>query len=73
MHWRSSPCALSIIFLLGTILKWKLYSGGLGHVGIDEKMASEEIDRFITDPSSRDVGGRTDSHLAFGFCWVPTS
>lgn len=72
MHWRSSPCALSIFFLLGLILKWKLYSGELGHVGINEKMAPEEIDRFITDPSGRDVGGKTDFHLPFCFCWAPT-
>lgn len=72
MHWRSSPCALRIFFLFWPILKWKLHSGGLGHVGINEKMAPEEIDRFITDPSSGDVGGKTDSHLPFCFCLAPT-
>lgn len=65
MDWRSSPCALSIIFLLGPIWKWKLYSGRLGQVGINEKMGSEEIDRLITDFGSRDVGRKTDSHLLF--------
>jgi len=43
-----------------------------GDIGINEKMASEETDRFITDPSSRDVGGKTDSHLPFFLCRAPT-
>lgn len=36
----------------------------MGYIGVNEKMASEEMDRFILDPGSREnVGRRADSHL----------
>lgn len=58
--------------LIRTNFKMEVILWRAGDIGIDEKMASEEIDRFITDPSRRDVGGKTDSHLLFCLCWAPT-
>lgn len=69
MQWRSGLCALSTIFLLGPILR-ELYSRGLGHVEINEKMASEVTDKLIIYPSSRDyIGSKADFHLPFCLCW----
>lgn len=60
---RSDLLALSTVFQLGPVLK-ELHSRGLGHVGLNEKMAFEVTDRLIIDPNSRDdVGRKADFHL----------